>query len=297
MVSDDEVLGHVHKAPREVPRLGRPEGGVGEALPGAVGGDEVLEHVHPLAEVRRDGIVDDPPRRVGHEAADAGHLPHLAPASPCAAVAHHADGVGVLHVVHDAVRYGSRFLRPEAFLLEEIFVLGQDAHVVFGLELLVLFHGLFRELDLLGGDDDGLDAEAYAAPGCPAIAEHLDVVQHRHHGNPVHHVVGPVEDKTEVFLPELAVDELKTLGKNAVEDDPPGGRLDPLVLPFPLGKFPKPYWSIQLHSTMVEGHEHIVETGEVRRLLSFSPFPHVGEVVYAQHDVLGRSHDGTAARR
>ncbi|MPL99057.1 hypothetical protein SDC9_45272 [bioreactor metagenome] len=106
MVRDDEILGHVHEPPGEVSRLGRPEGGVGKPLPGAVGGDEVLEHVHPLAEVRRDGIVYDPARRVGHEAPDARHLAHLASASPGAAVAHHADGVGALHVLHNAVDNG-----------------------------------------------------------------------------------------------------------------------------------------------------------------------------------------------
>ena len=45
LLGDDHVLGHIHQAAREVAGHRGFEGRVGRALPGAVGRDEVLEHV------------------------------------------------------------------------------------------------------------------------------------------------------------------------------------------------------------------------------------------------------------
>src|SRR6185437_4426748 len=51
VVADDDVLGHVHQAAGEVAGVGRLERRVGQPLARAVGGDEVLQHRQPLAEV------------------------------------------------------------------------------------------------------------------------------------------------------------------------------------------------------------------------------------------------------
>ena len=60
LLARDHVLGHVHQAAGQVARVGGAEGGVGEALAGTVGGDEVLEDRHALAEVAPHGHIDDP---------------------------------------------------------------------------------------------------------------------------------------------------------------------------------------------------------------------------------------------
>ena len=62
LLAGDDVLGDVDQAPGEVPGVGRAQGGIGEALAGAVGGDEVFEDGHPLAEVAPHRDVDDPAR-------------------------------------------------------------------------------------------------------------------------------------------------------------------------------------------------------------------------------------------
>src|SRR5207247_519488 len=46
---DHQILGHVHQAPREIARVRRFQGGVGEALARPVRRDEVLQHVQPPA--------------------------------------------------------------------------------------------------------------------------------------------------------------------------------------------------------------------------------------------------------
>ncbi len=77
-LAGDHVLGDVHQTPGQVTRVGGSKGGVREALAGAVGGDEVLEDRHAFAEVAPHRHVDDPARRVGHEAAHAAELADLA---------------------------------------------------------------------------------------------------------------------------------------------------------------------------------------------------------------------------
>src|SRR5690606_25486646 len=68
LLPHDDVLGHVHQTPRQVARVRGADGRVGQALAGAVGGDEVLQHAQTLAEVGLDGDLDGPARGVGHQA-------------------------------------------------------------------------------------------------------------------------------------------------------------------------------------------------------------------------------------
>ena len=88
---DDHVLRHVDQAPGQVARVGGSDGGVGQTLAGAVRREEVLEHGQALAEVRADRQLDDPTRRVGHQAAHAGHLRDLLDVALGARLGHHVD--------------------------------------------------------------------------------------------------------------------------------------------------------------------------------------------------------------
>ena len=108
VVTGDDVLGDVDEAPGQVARVGRPEGGVGEALAGAVGRDEVLEDRHPLAEVAPHGDVDDPARRVGHEAAHRAELADVALVSAGAGRGHHRDRAVGLEALHHLVGHLAR---------------------------------------------------------------------------------------------------------------------------------------------------------------------------------------------
>ena len=80
-LGDDRVLRDVDEAAGEVTGVRRLERGVREALAGAVGRDEVLEHRETFAEVRGDRRLDDLARRLGHQAAHTGQLADLLRAS------------------------------------------------------------------------------------------------------------------------------------------------------------------------------------------------------------------------
>ena len=90
---DDAVLRHVDQPPGEVARVRGLQRGVGQALAGAVGRVEVLEHGQAFLEVRHDRGLDDLARGLGHQAAHAAELLHLRRRAAGAGVAHHVDRV------------------------------------------------------------------------------------------------------------------------------------------------------------------------------------------------------------
>src|SRR5688572_30819805 len=88
LLGDRHVLRHVYQAARQVTGVRRLQRGVGQALPGAVSGDEVLQHREALTEVRLDRALDDLADTAGqlllrlrHQAAHAGELPDLVAAT------------------------------------------------------------------------------------------------------------------------------------------------------------------------------------------------------------------------
>ena len=91
VLADDELLGDVDETPGQVARVGGAQGGVGQTLAGAVGGDEVLEHRQALTEVGLDRAGDDLAPRVGDQAAHAGDLADLHDVAAGAGADHHVD--------------------------------------------------------------------------------------------------------------------------------------------------------------------------------------------------------------
>jgi hypothetical protein len=90
-VAHDDILGDVHQTTGEVSRVGRTKRGVGQTLSGTVRGDEVLQNVQPLTEVRTNWNLNRFTRGVGHQAAHAGQLADLVDV---------ASGTGIRHHVH-----------------------------------------------------------------------------------------------------------------------------------------------------------------------------------------------------
>ena len=106
-----QVLGHVDQATRQVAGVRGLQRRVRQALAGAVGGDEVLQDVQALAEVRGDRRLDDRAVRLGHQAAHARELADLRRGAARTGVGHHVDGVERLLVDLLAVAVGGLLLR------------------------------------------------------------------------------------------------------------------------------------------------------------------------------------------
>ena len=146
-IGDDAVLRHVDETPRQITRVRGLERGVGEALARAVRRVEVLEHREALLEVGDDRALDDLARRLRHQAAHAGKLPHLRRRAARAGMRHHVDrvdlrfrallrGLGGGDLLHH--RFGDLFraLRPGVDDLVVFLALGDQAVVVLLLEFL-----------------------------------------------------------------------------------------------------------------------------------------------------------------
>ena len=93
LLGDHQVLAHIHQAARHVAGRRGLERGVGQPLARAVGGDEILQHIQPLAEVGGDRRFHDRAVGLRHQAAHAGELPHLRDGAARAGIGHHVNGV------------------------------------------------------------------------------------------------------------------------------------------------------------------------------------------------------------
>src|SRR3954467_9439999 len=240
---DDHVLRDVDQAPGEVAGVGGAQGGVGQALAGAVRRGEVLEHVEPLHEVRLHGALDDLALRVGHEASHARQLADLleGPAGP--GVGHHVDRVELVevgdHRVGDLVRGGVPLLgdRQVALLLRD------QALVVLVLERLHRLLVLGEDLRLGRRDDHVVLRDGHAGLGRVAEAEVLERVEHlgdRRGAEALHQLVDELRrvallqrrvDEPVLGLVELVAHRLLERALDLlVEDDAPDGGEDVAAL-------------------------------------------------------------------
>ena len=151
VLGDDHVLRHVDQAPGQVARVGGLQRRVGQALAGAVGRDEVLEHRQPLAEVGANRRLDDFARRLGHQAAHAGQLADLLLAAAGAGVGHDVDrverpalAVELLHLGEHLVGDLLGHVRPDGDDLVLALAVGDRALEVLLLDADHLVAGLAR---------------------------------------------------------------------------------------------------------------------------------------------------------
>src|SRR5690606_8476337 len=191
---DDRVLRHVDQAAGEVTRVRRLERGVGQTLPRAVGGDEVLQHREALAEVRGDRGLDDLARRTRHQAAHAGELADLLGGATRAGVGHDVDRVeggldALLPVLlHDLGGDLGHHLRgdllghagPDVDHLVVALAVGDQTLEVLLLDLLHLGLGGLEQARLGLGDDHVLERDRDARRGGVVVAEGPQAVGEQH---------------------------------------------------------------------------------------------------------------------
>src|SRR5437016_2092704 len=300
---DDHVLGHVDQPAREITRVRGAQRRVGETLAGAVGRDEVLEHGEPFGEVRLDRKVDDPAGRVGHQAAHPGQLPDLLDVPASAGVGHHEDRVKRVEALHRGCRDFLRRLGPEVDGLGVALVDSDQAALELQVDVAELLFrarqdgGLARRrLDVHGGDRD-------AGLGGVGEADPLDVV-----GDPRGQLVA-VEaetlrhDRPQRLLVEdmvlvghrlaMTLRRLHPEGQYLVEEHPARRGADHRAID------PDTDLLLDVDAPVVEGEQRLLGRAVGRQLLVLDVGCRLdhGQVVGAEHDVLGRADDRVAIRR
>ena len=175
--ADDHVLGDVDQSPGQVAGVGGAQRRVGEALAGAVGGDEVLEHRQALHEVGLDRALDDLALRIRHQAAHPGELADLLERSARSRVGHHEDRVELVEVVLHRLRDLVGGLVPEHPQLLLAVLLGEQPVVVLALDLGHLLLVAVEDLLLVRRRDDVVLRDRDPGLGREVEAELLERVE------------------------------------------------------------------------------------------------------------------------
>ena len=178
LLGDDHVLRHVHEPPRQVAGIGGLERGVRQPLARAVGGDEVLQHRQPLAEVRSDRRRDDLAGRLRHQAAHAGDLADLLLGATGPGVGHDEDRVGLAaflgaptHLAEHLVGDPLGDAVPDVDDLVEALAGRDDAAGALPLDLLDLAQGVADQVALRARDDHVAGTDRDPGVGRPGEAE------------------------------------------------------------------------------------------------------------------------------
>ena len=119
-LGDDHGLGHVVELAGQIAGVRGLEGSVGQALTGAVCRGEVFKDVQPLAEVRPNRGFDDLARGLGHQAAHARQLLHLADVASGAGRGHQKDRVQVRLSLRGVDRHLLMVCRVAPIVLERL---------------------------------------------------------------------------------------------------------------------------------------------------------------------------------
>ena len=234
---DHQVLRHVDQAPGQVAGIRGLQRRIGQTLAGAVGGDEVLQNVQALAEVRRDRGLDDRAVGLGHQAAHAGELADLGRAAAGAGVGHHEDRIEGLLPLLDALEVG-RLLgaellhhrlgdliiraRPDVHDLVVALAVRDQTRGVLILDLLHFTVGRGHELGLLLRNDDVVDAEGDARTGRVGEAGVHELVGEDHRLLQTQRTVAGVDGSGDRLLGHVLVDEIEgqALGQDLGQQRP-----------------------------------------------------------------------------
>ena len=301
LLPDDHVLGYVHQAAGQIARVRRAQGRIRQALPGAVGGDEELQHRQAFPEVGPDGHLDDLARGVCHQAAHPRQLADLVGAAAGAGIGHHVDGIVLIQGLHQGVGHVVRGLFPYRDHVPAALCAGEHTVAEQVIDLLHFPLRVGQDLLLLLRHGDVLEADGDAALGGIFVAQGLDIVQHlAGTGGPIA-AVAAVHDVAQVLLHhqlihfqlEHVVQGLpghiaQVLGNGIVEDQAAqAGIDDPAVgfaLPLPLNADLD--LALQGDDPGLIGHGSLVLAAK-HLALALEAVPLEGQVIAAHDHILG----------
>ncbi len=179
VLGNDAILSDIDEPPGEISRVGCFQCRIGKAFPGAVRGDEVLQHRQAFPEVRPNRGLDDLAGGLCHESSHPGKLPDLNGTSPGAGIGHHVDGVeafalSLRPVGSDALFHADpaehfdgnllRRLGPDVDNLVIPLAVGDEPFHILFLDPEHILVGLGDDLLLEFGDDHVVDRDRNARP-------------------------------------------------------------------------------------------------------------------------------------
>ena len=300
---DAQLLGHVHHSPGQVTGVGSAQRRVGQALAGAVGGHEILQNVQSFTEIRLNRQLDGTACGIRHQTAHARKLLDLLVGATGAGVRHHEDIVVFVQTRQQQVRQFLIGLVPGLHHRAVALLLGDQAPAEVGGNLIHGGLSLGQQLRLFGRHSHVGDGHRHGRLGGILVADGLHIVQHlRGPGRAVGvddllqnllqtlFVHMEVHLRLQEVLRHAPVHEAQILGQDFVEDETPQRTLhisgDSLALRVLLGH-PDDDPGVQGQIFILISQYGLVHVLEVLPL-SQGTRPLLGQVVDAQHHVLGR---------
>ena len=284
ILADDDFLRDIDQTTGQITGVGSTQCGIGQALTGASGRDEVLEDGQALTVVGLDRDLDGLAGGVCDQAAHTGELTDLRHGTTGAGVRHHIDRVELIEAVLQGRGDVLRGLFPLGHGQTVALVLGDEAALVLLLD---------RDDLLLRGGDEGLlllrdghvrDGDRDGADGGVLIAEGLDVIEHLGRNGEAVLLDAAVDDLAELLLADLeadlkvehvlgigTVDIAEVLRDGLVVDDAADGRLDRAVqrLAVDLARHAHQDRRMQADIAVVIGHDSFIRVAvDLERLIA-----------------------------
>ena len=178
LLANDDVLRDIDQAAGQVTGVRRTQCRIGQAFPGAAGGDKVFENVQTLTIVRADGDLDRTARRIGDQAAHTSKLPQLAVGAAGAGIDHHIDGIVVVKIRGQLRRNLLRAILPYLDHMAGALCIRDKAALEVCIDLIDLLLRLGEEFRLLRRNGRIADRDGDAALRGIFIALRLDTVEH-----------------------------------------------------------------------------------------------------------------------
>ena len=179
VLQGDYLLGDVDQPPGEVAAVRGTQSGVGEALSGPVGGDEVLQGGQTFAEAGLDREVNDPPFGIAHQAPHPRHLLDLLDVAFGPGHRHYGNASEVGQPLFHQFRCLVRGVGPGLHRFRVPFVFGDEA----GLVLLFIpgdqLGRLIQDFRFLGRNLYVVDCDGNTRSSRVVKAQFLNFVQSR----------------------------------------------------------------------------------------------------------------------
>ena len=301
----DDVLHHVHQPAGEVTRVRGAQRGVGQALPGAVGGDEVFQDAQALPETGANGHGHDAARRVGHHAPHARQLVHRTITTLGGTRHGHQGQVtgGVQGVLHGLPHFLGGLL-PDFDDMFGAFLLREQAPAEGPFHLLDLGLSLGQNVRLRGRRGNVIDGQGHPGTGGVLEAQVLDGVGHLDRDLRAADFVNQAHDVLDAALVHGPVDEAGELRQDLIEEHPPHrgledpglGLLQPVALVVVPGLGAEVNLGMDVHMPQTIGRFHLVVIAEDHTIALVGLGVLHRQVVNAQNHVLGRRDNGLAVR-
>ena len=176
-LTDDQILGNVNHSSRKVTGVCRTKRGIGKSLTCTVCGDEVLEYVKTLTEVRLDRELDGTSGCIRHESTHTSKLLDLLIGSTGSGISHHEDVVVCIESAEKILGQLIIGLLPGIDYLLVTLLLGNETTTIVTCDLVNDSLCVCQQLLLARRNGHIRDGYGHRRDGGLLIAHRLDVIQ------------------------------------------------------------------------------------------------------------------------